>query len=97
MVKLALPRINPERLRNEFIVFSFRLGERTTSRFFASDATLHQEHLLNLGVEIILLIAYGLYLVFMPKTHPEFFTAAGAQEEHHGEVEQWGMPEALPQ
>ena len=48
------------------------------SRFFSSAATMRQEQLLNLGMAFVLLIAYGLYLLFMLKTHPEFFAAAEA-------------------
>ncbi|MBZ0160778.1 MAG: calcium/proton exchanger [bacterium] len=66
----------------------------TFSRFFSSEATMRQEQLLNLGVAVVLLIAYGLYLLFMLKTHPEFFSAAGDQEERHGERTQWGLPRA---
>ena len=51
------------------------------SRFFSSEATMRQEQFLNLGMAFVLLIAYGLYLLFMLKTHPEFFSAAGGQEE----------------
>jgi Ca2+:H+ antiporter len=64
------------------------------SRFFSSEATMRQEHLLNVGMAFVLLIAYGLYLLFMLKTHPEFFAAAGGQEEH-GEGGHWGMPRAV--
>ena len=67
----------------------------TFSRFFSSEATMRQEQLLNLGVAVILLIGYGLYLLFMLKTHLESFAAAGVQEEHHREQEQWGMPRAI--
>ena len=65
------------------------------SRFFSSEATMRQEQFLNLGMAFVLLIAYGLYLLFMLKTHPEFFSAAGSQEENHGAGEQWGIPRAV--
>ena len=65
------------------------------SRFFSSEATMRQEQLLNLGMAFVLLIAYGLYLLFMLKTHPEFFAAAGGQEENYGKGEHWGMPRAV--
>jgi len=65
------------------------------SRFFSSEETMRQEQLLNLGTAIVLLITYGLYLYFMLKTHPEFFSSAGTQDEHHGEGEHWGMPRAV--
>jgi Ca2+:H+ antiporter len=40
------------------------------SRFFSSEAMMRQEQFLNLGMAFVLLIAYGLYLLFMLKTHP---------------------------
>jgi Ca2+:H+ antiporter len=63
------------------------------SRFFSSESTMRQEQLLNLGMAVVLLIAYGLYLLFMLKTHPEFFSAS-SQEEHVDESEHWGLPRA---
>src|SRR6266566_4331817 len=65
------------------------------SRFFSSEATMRQEQLLNLGMAFVLLIAYGLYLLFMLKTHPESFSAVGSQEDHHDEGQQWGLPRAV--
>jgi Ca2+:H+ antiporter len=65
------------------------------NRFFSPDATMREEQLLNLGMVVVLLVAYGLYLLFMLKTHPEFFSAASIQEEEHEEHEHWGMPRAV--
>jgi len=56
---------------------------------------MRQEQLLNLGLAVVLLFAYGLYLLFMLKTHPEFFSAASSPEEHHAEGDHWGMPRAV--
>ena len=47
------------------------------SRFFSSEATMRQEQFLNLGMAFVLLIAYGLYLLFMLKTHPGIFLRRG--------------------
>ena len=44
------------------------------SRFFAPDETVREEALLNVGLAIVLLASYALYLVFMLKTHPDEFT-----------------------
>jgi formate hydrogenlyase subunit 4 len=65
------------------------------SRFFSAEAIVREEQLLNLGMAFVLLIAYGLYLLFMLKTHPESFSAAGGQEEHHHAGAQWGIPRAV--
>ena len=43
----------------------------------------------------MLLLAYGLYLLFMLKTHPHFFSSAAVSEEHHDEGEHWGIPRAV--
>ena len=43
------------------------------SRFFAPEETLREEALLNVGLAVVLLAAYVLYLVFMLKTHPGAF------------------------
>ena len=67
----------------------------TFSRFFSSEATMRQEQMLNLGVAIVLLVGYGLYLLFMLGTHLESFSAAGSQEEKHGHEVHWGMPRAV--
>ncbi len=68
------------------------------NRFFGAVAAPRQEQLLNLGMAFVLLIAYGLYLLFMLKTHPEFFSSAASEaehQEHHEEGEHWGMPRAI--
>jgi Ca2+:H+ antiporter len=69
----------------------------TFNRFFAAQAAPRQEELLNLGMAVVLLIAYALYLLFMLKTHPDFFSSAVASkdEEHHGGGKQWGIPKAV--
>jgi Ca2+:H+ antiporter len=65
------------------------------SRFFAPEETVREEALLNIGLAIVLLVAYVLYLVFMLKTHPEEFTAGDKEghEAHHGE--RWSLPRAI--
>ena len=65
------------------------------NRFFSPDETIRQEELLNMGMVIVLLLAYALYLVFMLKTHAEFFAGASAEGEHHDSGEHWGLPRAV--
>jgi Ca2+:H+ antiporter len=43
------------------------------SRYFAPEGTIRQEELLNLGIAGVLLLTYGLYLLFSLKTHPAAF------------------------
>ena len=67
----------------------------TFSRYFAPDETIAQEHMLNLGIAGVLLLAYVLYLVFSLKTHPGKFASVGgdAAEAHH-DGKPWGVPRA---
>jgi Ca2+:H+ antiporter len=64
------------------------------SRFFAPDETLPEEALLNVGLAVVLLAAYALYLVFMLKTHPEEFASdAVGDQAHHGP--RWSLGRAI--
>src|ERR1051326_477231 len=54
-------------------------------RFFGAATAPREEQLVNLGIAFVLLMAYGLYLLFMLKTHPESFTSdsdASVHDEH---------------
>src|SRR5262245_6093670 len=56
------------------------------NRFFSPSGTIHEEKLVNVGTAFVLLAAYGLYLLFLLKTHPDFFQSAagsGTEQEHH--------------
>lgn len=64
------------------------------SRFLAPTETVREEALLNIGLAVVLLGAYALYLVFMLKTHPdEFGGADGHDEKEHGE--RWSIGRAV--
>lgn len=66
------------------------------NRFFSPEGTMPQEKAVNLGTAFVLLAAYGLYLVFMLKTHPDFFTSVGGgKEEHEHEGRQWSLARAI--
>ena len=62
------------------------------SRFFAPQETVRAEALLNVGLAVVLLVAYVLYLLFMLKTHRDEF-AGEPGEEHHGP--RWSLPRAI--
>ena len=47
------------------------------SRILAPEGTIRQEQLLNIGIAVVLLLAYGLYLLFSLKTHPGAFRQRG--------------------
>ncbi|HTM10977.1 MAG TPA: calcium/proton exchanger [Verrucomicrobiae bacterium] len=62
--------------------------------FFSPDTMVREEQLLNLGIAIVLLVTYGLYLLFMLKTHPDVFTGADDEVEHH-DAAAWSPPRAV--
>jgi len=65
------------------------------SRFFSSQEMIRQESLLNIGLAVVLLVAYVLYLVFMLKTHPGAFAAKGSHVEDESEVANWSLLRAV--
>ena len=65
------------------------------NRFFSPEASIQREQLLNIGLAVVLLLAYALYLFFMLKTHPDFFKSTGGEQEAAHETSQWGMPRAI--
>jgi Ca2+:H+ antiporter len=66
------------------------------SRYFAPEGTIRQEELLNLGIAGVLLLTYGLYLLFSLKTHRAAFASVGGDEdESHDGGKRWSMPLAI--
>jgi Ca2+:H+ antiporter len=65
------------------------------NRFFSPEGTIREEKLVNLGTAIVLLAAYGLYLVFLLKTHPDFFKSAAGETEGHHEGTHWSLQRAV--
>ena len=66
------------------------------NRFFSPEGTIPEEKLINVGSALLLLLAYGLYLVFLLKTHPDFFKSVGGASEGHGhEGAQWSVGRAV--
>ncbi|HKQ98703.1 MAG TPA: calcium/proton exchanger [Candidatus Polarisedimenticolia bacterium] len=64
-------------------------------RFFSgNEESLTQVHL-NLGLAALLLAAYVLYLVFMLRTHPEYFRAKSDVGEAEGQERPWSVGRAL--
>jgi len=58
-----------------------------------TEETLQYERYLNIGIAIVLLVSYALSLLFMIKTHPDFFRG----EKGHGEEEEhrWSVGKAV--
>jgi Ca2+:H+ antiporter len=65
------------------------------SRILAPESTIRQEQLLNVGIAVVLLLAYGLYLFFSLKTHPGAFASVDSEDEAHHEGKQWSMARAV--
>ena len=65
------------------------------SRLSGSEDILVSEHFLNLGMAVVLLITYILYLLFMIKTHPEFFKSIAPAKEAHEEEEHWSITRSI--
>jgi Ca2+:H+ antiporter len=65
------------------------------SRYFAPNSTIREEQLLNVGIAVMLLLAYGMYLLFSLKTHPGAFASVEAGSDAHHEGEQWSVPRAV--
>jgi len=68
------------------------------NRAFATQAgPIREEKMLNVGIAILLLVAYGLYLLFSLKTHPHAF--ASVEDEHggggHDLDEHWSVTRAI--
>lgn len=64
------------------------------SRVFGPNEVIRQERLLNVGIAILLLIAYGLYILFSLRTHTSSF-ASVESESHADHEEQWSVPRAV--
>ena len=65
------------------------------NRFFSPEQTLREEKLVNLGTAFVLLAAYVLYLVFLLKTHPDYFQSVSAADEHEEHESQWSVGRAV--
>ena len=68
------------------------IGPAAFHRIFSESAPRHAAAL-DTGVCFVLLALYGLYLVFMLRTHPDFFTVIKGKEEEH--APSWSMPRAI--
>lgn len=64
------------------------------SRVFAPTGVIRAEAQLNLGIAILLLLAYGLYILYSLKTHTSAFASSPSAHEtdHH---EQWSVSRAV--
>jgi Ca2+:H+ antiporter len=65
------------------------------NRFFSPDGTMREEKLVNLGTAFVLLAAYALYLLFLLKTHPDYFKSATGGDTEHGHGPAWSPSRAI--
>jgi Ca2+:H+ antiporter len=65
------------------------------NRFFSPEQTLREEKLVNLGTAFVLLAAYALYLVFLLRTHPDYFQSVSAADDHEEHGSQWSVGRAV--
>ena len=66
------------------------------SRYFAPETAVREEKLLNLGIAGLLLVAYGLFVLYSLKTHSSSFSSVDSEgHENHEEEEHWGLPRAI--
>lgn len=64
------------------------------SRVFGPNEVIRQEQFLNIGIAVMLLIAYGLYILFSLRTHSATFASVETENEAaHGE--HWSVPRAV--
>lgn len=65
-------------------------------KFFGSEEFAANENALNIYLSITLLAAYVLYLLFMLRTHAEFFKSeSGGEGEHEPEEKPWPLKKAI--
>ena len=62
---------------------------------FVGDTPNANENMLNIVLSCVLLLAYVLYLVFMLKTHPDFFKSESSNQEEEHHEGRWSLPRAI--
>jgi len=64
------------------------------SRYFSPEGAIRQEYALNIGISVLLLVAYGLYLLFSLKTHPEAFKSVEKEDQPSYAGPRWSIGRA---
>jgi len=66
------------------------------NRAYGIQGALREEQNLNIGIAVLLLVAYGLYLLFSLKTHPHAFASVeGGEGGGHDLEEHWSVARAI--
>lgn len=63
--------------------------------YFSAAQFTSQVTSLNTALAVLLLVTYGLYLVFMLKTHPQLFKSAETSKPQHAAGPMWSVPRAV--
>jgi Ca2+:H+ antiporter len=98
-IKWDIQQYNPESIRvyssMMMIAVISLMVPSAFSIFLNNDVPSRNENMLNISLSVVLLITYVLYLVFMLKSHPEFFRSENKKVEEHEHGERWSMKKAL--
>lgn len=66
------------------------------NRAFGTNGVVREEKMLNIGIAILLLLAYALYLLFSLKTHPQAFASVDSEQGGgHDLEEHWSVGRAV--
>jgi len=65
------------------------------SRVFGPNEIIRAEKQLNLGIAVLLLVAYALYILYTLKTHSSSFASLEAEDAHEHEEAHWSVPRAV--
>ena len=96
-LKRHIQEFNPAASRNYMtmmLLAVISLAIPSTFHNFVTADNIQHEQYVNLAVAVVLLVTYFLSLVFMLKTHPDFFESMGANDEHDGEAS-WSLLRAV--
>jgi len=65
------------------------------SRVFAPNGVIRAESQLNLGIALILLLAYGLYILYSLRTHSTAFASTENEQDSGEDQEHWSVSRAV--
>ena len=65
------------------------------SRVFAPETVIRQKQILNIGIAGLLLVVYGLYVLYSLRTHSSAFASVESEAHAGHPEEEWGLPRAI--
>lgn len=78
-----------------FIAVISMMVPSSFDRMIGETGAVTDVYLLNIGIAIVLLVTYFLYLFFMIKTHPEFFQSSGTNSQGEEHENPWSIKKAI--